>query len=99
MFINESSISATIGEVNLPETRGMFNSLHNSLAAIGSSVGILLGGINAVATPAFYKFTLLFGTLMFVPTMLLWVPILFTIKKDASNLRSTLAQRAREMTS
>lgn len=96
-FFNVPNVYALMAEVNEPETRGMFFSIFNALGYLAMGVGVLASGINAKATLDSYRGALFLGTLVWLLTILFWLPIFRTIKKDAERLREIMAQRAKEM--
>ena len=98
VFINIPNVDAIVGDVNVPETRGMFISILNSIGWLGVGTGILLSGIKAEATWVSYKGILLWGTMVWLLTIISWLPLFGTIKKDAGRLREIMAQRAKEIT-
>lgn len=97
IFINVPNLDAIVGEVNEPEARGTLISLLNSLSWLGFGAGILLGGIGVEAALAAYRAVLIWGTLAWILTILSLLPIYWSIKKDAAQLRETMALRAREI--
>lgn len=58
-FINVPNLDAIVGDVNEPETRGMFISIISSLGWLSFGAGVLIGGIWAEANLVSYKGILL----------------------------------------
>ena len=96
-YMNVPNVHAMLVNVNEPETRGMSFSVLSSMSWMTYGVGILIGGIGTTATLASYKGVLFWGTLVWISTVLFWLPIFGTIKKDKSRLREIMTQRAGEM--
>lgn len=96
-YMNVPNVHAMLVNVNEPETRGMSFSVLSSMSWMTYGVGILIGGIGTKATLASYQGVLFWGTLVWISTVLFWLPIFGTIKKDKSRLREIMAQRAKEM--
>jgi|GEM_PF-1700723 len=96
-FINVPNIYAMQGAVNEPETRGMFFSIFTALGFMGMGSGVLLGGFFTQANLDSYRGVLLMGILIWVLTILFWLPLASSIKKDSARLREVMARRAEEM--
>lgn len=95
--LNVANISALLGSVNEPETRGILFSILNSFSYLGMGIGVLMGGIGIEATLESYRSILFWGAQIYVLSILCWVPISETLGKDSKRIRDIMAQRAEEM--
>jgi predicted MFS family arabinose efflux permease len=91
------NLYALVGNVNKPENRGMIFSIFSSLGYLAMGIGVLLSGMWTKATFASYRAVLFWGSFVYLITILFWLPVLGTVKKDREQLRETLNQHAQEM--
>jgi MFS family permease len=96
-YMNVPNVHAILADVNEPETRGMSFSMLSSMSWMTYGIGILIGGIGTRATLASYQGMLFWGTFVWILTVLFWLPIFGTLKKDTGRLRGIMVQRAKEM--
>ncbi len=94
-------IGTTVGivrtHVNLPEHRGTVSAIYDFSDFLGVGIGIVLASY-IFALVESYRLTVVFGSLFWIISGILWIGANFTIKKDFANVRQVLQARSQEKT-
>ncbi len=92
-------IGTTVGivrtHVNLPEHRGTIAAIYDFTDFLGAGLGIFVAQYIFLAT-ASYRLTVVFGSLFWIISGIIWIVANFTIKKDFANARQVLQARSQE---
>jgi len=98
------NVRAIVSQVNLPEDRGTVFGLFNILDNVGKAIGPVLGGFlietlvqMGYTKPLAYQYTLLIGTLFWVPCALVWIWIRRSYPEDRDKVKEILKMRAEEI--
>ncbi len=94
-------IGTTVGivrtHVNLPEHRGTAAAIYDFSDFLGAGLGISLANY-FFAAMASYRLTVVFGSLFWIISGIIWLIANFKIKKDFANVRQVLQARSRAET-
>ena len=95
---------AIISQVNPPEDRGTVFGLFNILDNVGKAIGPLFGGFlielmmsTGFSKPIAYEYTMLIGSLFWIPCALLWIWIRWSYPEDRDRIGELLRKRAEEI--
>ncbi|KPU62671.1 transporter [Thermococcus sp. EP1] len=98
------NVRAIVSQVNLPEDRGTVFGLFNILDNVGKATGPLFGGflIEALREMGYsdalaYKYTLLIGSLFWIPCAAVWLWIRKSYPEDRDAVKEILKKRAEEL--
>ena len=98
------NVRAIVSQVNLPEDRGTVFGLFNILDNVGKATGPLFGGflIEALREMRYsdalaYKYTLLIGSLFWIPCAAVWLWIRKSYPEDRDVVKEILKKRAIEL--
>lgn len=98
------NVRAIVSQVNLPEDRGTVFGLFNILDNVGKATGPLFGGflIEALRGIGYsdalaYKYTLLIGSLFWIPCAAVWLWIRRSYPEDRDAVKEILKKRAEEL--
>ncbi|WP_175059100.1 MFS transporter [Thermococcus sp. 2319x1] len=98
------NVRAIVSQVNLPEDRGTVFGLFNILDNVGKATGPLFGGflIETLRSMGYsdalaYQYTLLIGSLFWIPCALVWLWIRKSYPEDRERIREILRKRAEEL--
>ncbi len=86
---------ASIIDVNLPENRGTMIATATFLDNIGRSIGQIIGGLLIASMSIFLAFQ--WATLFLVFQTLPWIPVMFSIRGDLTEVQEILAERAKKI--
>jgi len=87
---------ASIIDVNLPENRGTMIATASFLDNIGRSIGQIIGGI-MIASLASVFLAFQWATIFVVLQIPFWIPVMFYVRKDLTEVQDILAERAKEL--
>jgi MFS family permease len=100
------NVRAIVSQVNLPEDRGTIFGVFNILDNVGKATGPLLGGLMiewlmgiGYSKPLAYQYTLLIGSLFWLPCALVWLWIRRSYPEDREAVKETLKKRVEELLS
>ncbi len=85
---------STFLDVNLPENRGTMISLALMFDAIGKGIGPFITGLFRDLQTAF-----IWAIIIWLISSIFWIPALFSVEKDITNVDDILNERAKEITS
>ncbi len=92
-------IGTTVGivrtHVNLPEHRGTVSAIYDFSDFLGAGVGILVASSVFTAIGS-YRVMVVFGSLFWIISGIIWIVANFTIKKDFTAVRQVLQDRSHE---
>ncbi len=98
------NVRAIISQVNPPEDRGTVFGLFNILDNVGKAIGPLFGGAliemiiaMGYSRAAAYEYTLIIGSLFWIPCALIWIWIKWDYPRDRDRLSELLRKRAEEI--
>ncbi len=98
------NVRAIISQVNPPEDRGTVFGLFNILDNVGKAIGPLFGGalIEWIIAMGYsraiaYEYTLIIGSLFWIPCALIWIWIKWDYPEDRDRLSELLKRRAEEI--
>lgn len=98
------NVRAIISQVNPPEDRGTVFGLFNILDNVGKAIGPLFGGFlielmmsTGFSKPIAYEYTMLIGSLFWIPCALLWIWIRWSYPEDRDRIGELLRKRAEEI--
>ena len=98
------NVRAIISQVNPPEDRGTVFGLFNILDNVGKAIGPLFGGFlielmmsTGFSKPIAYEYTILIGSLFWIPCALLWIWIRWSYPEDRDRIGELLRKRAEEI--
>ena len=98
------NVRAIISQVNPPEDRGTVFGLFNILDNVGKAIGPLFGGFlielmmsTGFSKPIAYEYTMLIGSLFWIPCALLWIWIRWNYPEDRDRIGELLRKRAEEI--
>jgi len=98
------NVRAIISQVNPPEDRGTVFGLFNILDNVGKAIGPLFGGflIEAIIAMGYtkalaYEYTLVIGSLFWIPCALIWIWIKWSYPEDRDKISELLHLRAEEI--
>ena len=98
------NVRAIISQVNPPEDRGTVFGLFNILDNVGKAIGPLFGGFlielmmsTGFSKPVAYEYTMLIGSLFWIPCALLWIWIRWSYPEDRDRIGELLRKRAEEI--
>jgi len=98
------NVRAIISQVNPPEDRGTVFGLFNILDNVGKAIGPLFGGIlieliigMGYSRALAYQYTLIIGSLFWIPCALVWIWIKWKYPEDRERLGELLRKRAEEI--
>jgi MFS family permease len=84
-------------DVNFPENRGTMVAMGSFIDTIGRSLGIMIGGFMVVIIGNFSS-TIFYSTLIFgLLSILFWVPLFYTSKKDLEEVNKEMENRAKDL--
>ncbi len=88
-----TSVGVARTHINLPEHRGTAGALYDLTDYIGAGIALVIGTILMFVLSS-YRLTILFGSLFWLISGVIWVFISKSIKKDYENTRVVLKERA-----
>ena len=98
------NVRAIISQVNPPEDRGTVFGLFNILDNVGKAIGPLFGGFlielmmsTGFSKPVAYEYTMLIGSLFWIPCALLWIWIRWSYPEDRDRIGELLRKRVEEI--
>ncbi len=90
---NGTTVGVARTHINLPEHRGTAGALYDLTDFIGAGIALTIGTI-LMFTLSSYRLTILFGSLFWLISGVIWIFISKFIKHDYENTRSVLKERA-----
>ncbi len=100
----DPNVRAIISQVNPPEDRATVFGLFNILDNVGKAIGPLFGGFLieflkdiGYAKPAAYEYTMIIGSLFWIPCALVWIWLRWTYPEDRDRISELLRKRAKEI--
>ncbi|MCJ7647890.1 MAG: MFS transporter [Candidatus Lokiarchaeota archaeon] len=85
---------ASLLDVNFPENRGTMIAVGSFIDTIGRAMGAFIGGFIVSFTESFSA-TIFWSTLIFgILSVLLWIPLFFTSKKDFDAVNEEMKERS-----
>jgi len=98
------NVRAIISQVNPPDDRGTVFGVFNIMDNIGKAIGPVLGGIfiemlvsMGYSEPLAYMWTMIFGSLFWIPCAAVWIWLVKWYPRDKEALDKMLEERARKL--